>query len=115
MDGLRHPENHVMLKIPVLIIVFTLLGPLLSLPARAQPQDRVRIEYEPPKNPAHQRIYEEVKNARVLELVKDALSSFRLPRVLSIKLAGCDGFSNAWYDGEGITVCYEYVEDVMKN
>jgi hypothetical protein len=28
---------------------------------------------------------------------------------------GCDGVSNAWYDGESVTVCYEYLDDLWKN
>jgi hypothetical protein len=39
----------------------------------------------------------------------------RLPRTLQLKLAGCDGDSNAWYDDDTITVCYEYVDEVLKN
>src|ERR1044071_830548 len=83
--------------------------------AEAAAQNKIRIEYAPPKNPAHQSVYQQAKDARVLELAKEALDAFRIPRVLPLKLAGCDGISNAWYDGEAITVCYEYLEEIIKN
>jgi hypothetical protein len=38
-----------------------------------------------------------------------------LPRRLLVKIEGCDGVSNAWYDGEAVTVCYEFLDDIWKN
>ena len=32
-----------------------------------------------------------------------------------MKLAGCDGDSNAWYEDDTVTVCYEYIDEQMKN
>jgi hypothetical protein len=34
---------------------------------------------------------------------------------LLLKVSGCDGESNAWYDGSAVTVCYEYLADILKN
>jgi hypothetical protein len=78
--------------------------------------DRFRVLYELPKDPAHQALFEELKSKRVLEKFREFLSFIRLPRILTLKLAGCDGEDNAWYepDDRTITVCYEYVEEVRK-
>jgi hypothetical protein len=76
--------------------------------------DQFRVVYEAPKNPAHQALYEELQSARTLEQFREFLSFIRLPRILTLKLAGCDGDDNAWYEPDdlAITVCYEYPEEV---
>jgi hypothetical protein len=56
-----------------------------------------------------------LKQVRALERVQTLLSPFRLPRPLLLKLSGCDGESNAWYDEGFITVCYEFLADILKN
>jgi hypothetical protein len=48
----------------------------------AKPIDRINIEYVQPKDPAHQLIYEQLKQVRALERIKELLSPFRLPRQL---------------------------------
>jgi hypothetical protein len=52
----------------------------------------------------------------VLQNLREFLSFIRLPRILTLKLAGCNGDDNAWYEPEDltITVCYEYLEEVRK-
>ena len=32
-----------------------------------------------------------------------------------MKVEGCDGVSNAWYEDDAITVCYEYISDILSN
>jgi len=81
----------------------------------ATPAGRVSVEYAEPKDPAHRPIYELLKQARALERIQELLSPFRLPRPLLLKTAGCDGVSNAWYEENVITVCYEYLADILKN
>jgi len=91
-----------------------------AAPAAAAPpalhRDQFRVLYEEPKNPAHQALYEELKAARTLERFREFLSFFRLPRLLTLKLAGCDGEDNAWYEPEEltITVCYEYLAEARR-
>ena len=85
--------------------------------AAAQPAlhtDRFRVVYEAPKNGAHQQLYDDLKSRHVLEKFREFLSFIRLPRILTLKLAGCDGDDNAWYDAEDltVTVCYEYLAAV---
>jgi hypothetical protein len=32
-----------------------------------------------------------------------------------LKVEGCNGESNAWYEDDAVTVCYEYLEDILRN
>jgi len=77
--------------------------------------DQFRISYVAPKNPAHEPVFRLLKERQTLEKFKNFLSPIRLPRPLLLKLEGCDGDSNAWFDGDAITVCYEYIEDAIRN
>ena len=79
--------------------------------------NRVEIAYVEPKNPAHRKIYEVLKQRRVLERFQTYLSPLRLPTTLTLKTDGCDGESNAWYEetDHTVTVCYEYIDDVVRN
>jgi hypothetical protein len=69
----------------------------------------------PPKDPTLQSIFDEIKQAQVLERIQKLLSPLRLPRPLLVKVTGCDGESNAWYEDDAITVCYEFLSDILKN
>src|SRR5215472_3886075 len=53
--------------------------------------NRIRIEYVPPTNPAHQKLYEFIRERQVLETVQKIFSPFRLPLEVTIKTIGCDG------------------------
>ena len=86
-----------------------------SASAASYKSGQIRVEYVLPKNPAHQPIYERLKQARALERIQTLLSPLRLPRPLLLKVSGCDGESNAWYDEGFVTVCYEYLADILKN
>ena len=77
--------------------------------------DRIQISYVPPKNSAHEALFQLLKERQVLEKIKGLLSALRLPRALLLKVDGCDGESNAWYADDAITVCYEYLEDILRN
>jgi hypothetical protein len=79
----------------------------------------IRIEYEAPKNPAHQEIYERIKERRALEMLREMFSPFRMQENLYIKTVGCDGVPNAYFfrekDLPTIRICYEYLDEVQKN
>lgn len=79
--------------------------------------NRIEILYVRPTNPAHQHIYEVLKQRRVLERFKAYLSPLRLPRALLLKTEGCDGVANAYYEASehAVTVCYEYIDEVLRN
>lgn len=77
--------------------------------------NQIRYEYVPPKNPAHQPIHDQMKQGHALENLQELLSPLRLPYPLMMRVAGCDGVANAWYENEVITVCYELLAEIQKN
>jgi Putative metallopeptidase len=81
--------------------------------SEAQP-NRVRAEYFPPKNPAHQPIYDMLTKERALERLQDVFSPFQLPIEIKLRIGPCDGVANAWYNRPAISVCYEYLDEIMK-
>jgi putative metallopeptidase DUF4344 len=91
---------------------------VLQLAAAAQANvakpNRIKIDYVAPKDPAHQPIYDRLKQVHFLEKVQEFLSPFRLPRTLLVATQGCDGESNAWYEDDKITMCYEYIEEIWR-
>src|SRR5215510_9984141 len=101
-------------------VLFSALGLLLLvLPVKVAIADaqsrRIGIEYESPKNPAHQPLYEMLKEHRVLEKLQEIFSPFQLPIELTFKTAGCDGVSNAWYSRPTVTICYEYLAEIQRD
>jgi hypothetical protein len=95
-------------------------GWLHTNPAAAQKSlhlrsNRIQISYVAPKNAAHEPVFRLLKERQVLEKFKELLSPLRLPRALKLKLEGCDGVSNAWYEDDAVTVCYEYIDDILRN
>jgi hypothetical protein len=100
----------------VLLILWIALAPksVTTAQAAAARASRVSVSYVPPKNPAHQAIYEQLKEVSFLEQLQRFLTPFRLPRSLLVKVEGCDGDANASYERNVITVCYEYIEQLRK-
>jgi Putative metallopeptidase len=100
----------------VLVITWTVLVPEIVTTAQAAPApaSRVSVSYVPPKNPAHQPIYEQLQELRFLENLQEFLSPVRLPRMLLVKVEGCDDDANAWYENNEIIVCYEYIDQLWK-
>jgi hypothetical protein len=89
------------------------VGPAAATP-NTQPQ-RILFEYQKPTNPAHQPLYELLRERRVLEKLQEIFSPFRLPVDLTFKTVGCDGRVNAWYQRPTITLCYEYLDEIRKS
>ena len=98
----------------VSIVALALLGATEASAERAR-ANRIDIQYVEPTSPDHQPVFKLLKERRALEKVRQLLSPIRLPRRLLLQTKGCDGISNAWYDGESVTVCYEYLDDIWKN
>ena len=91
---------------------------MTSLTLTAAPDaetNRIRIEYFRPINPDLLSTYELVKERRVLEKLQEIFSPFRLPMDLTIKMGDCQGVSNAWYDRPAISICYEYVHEILQS
>jgi hypothetical protein len=97
------------------VVAFVLVIATAPAAFAASKPNRVSISYVLPKNPAHQRIYEGLKERRPLEKLQEFLAPFRLPRTLKISLAGCDGEADAFYGDDVITICYEYIDELWKN
>jgi len=85
------------------------LGSSAPLTAAESEPGRIKIEYVAPKDPAHQLLYERLKERRVLERLQRLYSPFRLPSDLTIQTAGCDGVVNAWYGRGRVLLCYEFI------
>jgi len=76
---------------------------------------RLRMEYVPPTNPAHQALYETLTERRALEKLREIFSPFRLPIDLTIKTVGCDGVANAYYQRPEVRICYEYLDEIRQS
>jgi Putative metallopeptidase len=97
------------------LAMVSMSGAVVAREAAALRTNRVEIEYVAPKNPAHEAIYQLMRERKVLERFREYLSPLRLPRVLRLKIEGCDGEENAWYADDAVTVCYEYLDSILKN
>lgn len=99
------------------LLIMSCLLPAAPSMATAQemPPRQVDIQYVEPKNPMLRPVYEEIRKAQALEKLQNLLVPLRLPRRLLIKTEDCDGVSNAWYEEDAVTVCYEFLDDVWKN
>jgi hypothetical protein len=99
------------------ICALLLIAPAIAGQAAALKPNRIRIAYVVPNNDEHKPIYAIVKERRVLERFRAYLKPLRLPGPLLLKIDGCDGESNAWYEEEDhvVTVCYEYLAEILAN
>jgi len=106
-----------MMKISLtLAVVSTILFTAMATTTFAASKvNRVSVRYVPPKNPAHQGIYTELKQRGALEKLQKLLSPVRLPKTLRISLTECDGEADAFYENAAITICYEFIAELIKN
>ena len=77
---------------------------------------RIHVEYQTPKDPAQQKVFDVVKQHHVLETVRKIFSPWNLGDIdLNIRTTSC-GVSNAWYQRVGkvptVTICYEYLQEI---
>lgn len=102
------------------VIIWIMGLAVMSAPALAKKPwplftDQVRSQYVTPKDPKHLSIQTTLREQRVLERLRELLSPLRLPRILTLKVEGCDGVANAFYEDDAVTVCYEYLDFVVQN
>jgi len=97
------------------IVVTVSVAPAVHAQSKNAKPNRIDVRYVAPKSAEHQQLFDLIKERRALERIQELLKPIRLPRRLLIKTEGCDGESNAWYDGEAVTICYEYLDDIWKN
>jgi Putative metallopeptidase len=112
-----HDENVMKAAVLALVIICAALLPQTAAMTQTASTQRseVSVIYVPPKNPAHQPIYEQLNEIGFLEKVREFLSPVRLPRTLLVKLEGCDGDANASYENDTILICYEYIDELWKS
>ena len=77
--------------------------------------NRILVEYVPPTNANHELLYQLLKDKRSLERLQEIFSPFRLPIDLTLRTIGCDGVSNAWYHRPDVSVCYEYLAEIVQS
>ena len=94
-----------------LIVPVLLAGQVQAEPGHSAARAEITVAYVQPSDPAHQPIYEALTERRVLERVRDHLNRVVLPSPLSLKVSGCNGQVDAWYDAaeQAVTICYEYI------
>ena len=80
--------------------------------AELQP-NRIKIEYAEPEHPQVQPFRDMLIQHRPLEKVQEIFSPLRLPINLTVRTKEC-GISNAWYRRPDITICYEYLRDIVE-
>ena len=95
----------------------TSVSAMLATPLTADEAkiNRILVEYVPPTNPDHEALYQLLKDKRALERLQDIFSPFRLPIDLRLRAIGCDGVSNAWYHRPNVSVCYEYLVEIVQS
>lgn len=76
--------------------------------------NQIDIQYVEPASPDMRPVYNLVKKAQLLEKIRSMLVDLRLPRRLLLKMRSCEGKDDAWYDEAGVTVCYEFVDQIWK-
>jgi hypothetical protein len=86
-------------------------APATAAEARA---NRIKIEYFTPDNPAYIPIKNLLQQHRALETLQELFSPFRLPIDLTLRTGDCRGVANAWYDRPAISICYEYVAEMLR-
>jgi hypothetical protein len=85
--------------------------------AHMEENPRIHVEYQTPKDPVHQNVYDVVKQHHVLETVRKIFSPWNLGDIdLNIRTTSCDGVPNAWYQRVGkvptVSICYEYLQEI---
>jgi len=114
--GIVYVKGAMMKTALTIAVAGMILITAMAMPAfAASKTNRVSIRYVPPKNPAHQKIYTELKQRGALEKLQKLLSPVRLPETLRISLDECDGEPDAFYEDAEITICYEYIADLWEN
>jgi hypothetical protein len=76
--------------------------------------NRILFEYVPPQNPQLMQVYNHIKAGQALEKIQQLFSPFRLPIELTVKTIEC-GKSNAWYQRPVVTLCYEYLDEILQS
>jgi hypothetical protein len=85
--GGRRLPSHVMRAVLMLVITWMVLSPEIVTTTQAAPAraNRVSVSYVPPKNPAHQPIYDQLKEVSFLEKLQQFLRSVDASRLEQLR------------------------------
>lgn len=83
--------------------------------AAASRPGRVTVSHEAPTNPSHQAVHDRVKADPTFARARDFFALFKLPRDMTIRTRSCSGRGGAWYYEGVVTVCYEYIQNLLDN
>lgn len=75
----------------------------------------VRVIHQVPTNPAHQAIFERIRNDATFAKSRDFFTLFKLPREITFRTRNCSGRGGAWYYEGMVTICYEYFQTILDN
>jgi hypothetical protein len=77
---------------------------------------KASVSYSASQKDEYRLIYDEIRTRRVLERLGSVLNEVRLPARMTLKVSECGGDPNAWYDpgNRTVTVCYEYLADILQ-
>ncbi|SEH92671.1 Putative metallopeptidase [Methylobacterium sp. 275MFSha3.1] len=109
----RHVSRRAIQGVLLTAVILLSDAPVHAVPARHG--GRVVVTYVQPSDPAHREIYRTLRRQRVLERLGAVVRLVRLPGRLTLRLKGCGGEANAWYDPEShaVTMCYEMVAGII--
>lgn len=107
--------RHAFSPLVALTGLFLLGTPSLAQETKQPKSNQIRIEYIAPKDKDLTRVYELAKSRKVLEKFQEFLSPLMLADPLLLKFQDCDGDSNAWFEKLSVTICYEYIDELIKN
>jgi hypothetical protein len=96
------------------VCVSLLTVPWTQTGAAEAESNRIRIEYFAPKDQTYKPMMDLLKERQTLEKLKEVFSPFRLPIDLTLRTGDCSGVANAWYDSGAMTICYEYVQEILQ-
>jgi len=93
-------------------------GDVYATVTQVDQPNRIKIQYDAPKNADLQTVYRRLIDRRFLERIQQILSPLRLPEDLNIKTTEC-GVMNAWYRRENslptVTICYELLKTISQS
>lgn len=96
----------------------TSLAPATATPVPADAVSKsgqIKIVYEPPSNELDKPLFDRLRAHQVLEKLQAFFSPLKLPRPLVLKIQGCNGEADAFYENDVVTVCVETVYDMVRN
>ena len=95
------------------VFVAALAMPTLTAAQEVHSQ-RIQVEIYPPKTPEMQEAYDVLTRSRWMDEAQEFFGIFKLPQDITIFVRSF-GMSNAWYVHGTLTVCYEYLDDIIKS